>query len=256
MKHYWPEFLVLALFLAGDFLFSGMASAAAAAAAGVLAFLILLVSGKKKPALVVEGLFFGAVTAAGELTDFPGGTVILLELSIGSALLLSALFKWKLLERMSMGMVPSAQAAVMTLVMGSVFTVHSLVFTGLVLAGHGSLPVGILIFAVLYFSGIRFSVSGMNADKSGPGLVSGEDGTTLLVNGTLETGTVELSMGDIAVAEKITLSASGDVFLRTLEEYLRRKGCRVLSIGSWPEDEIDLEIRGYVKIADMWKKRL
>lgn len=262
MKALWPELLVLVLFLTGDIFFSGMDAAAAGVAAGVAAYVILLCTGKKKPGLLMEGLVFGAITALGTFVQFPGGSLILMELVLGLILLVSVPAGWNLLAKMAggagRGLFSSKQAGIMSLAMGGTFTAHALLYAGLHLAGHGSVWAGAVLFAVLYISSLRLSAGRMKTSRAEDGPVVTDSAGGLLNISFQSTllGTFRLGNGSIAEISEISLETQEHVFLRNLEIYLKSRGFRSVSISQWPEDEIELQMRGYSLLAAKWRKAL
>lgn len=264
MTALWPEFLVLVLFLAGDLLWSGIASAAAGLAAGILSFLVLLLFGRRKPGLIAEGVVFGGVTALGEIVSFPGGTVILMELVLGLILLVSVLFRWNIMEKMAGGMgkgfISSEGQGVLTAAMGAVFTLHSMIYAVLDWNGAGGLLTGISVFAGLYLIALRLSSKRIReAERAAlPVIMDGPgDRSALKKNGSV-LGTMILNdrgRRTAAITEP-TLGVAPGEFLRDLEICLRRAGFRFLVLDDWQEDVLELEMDGFTKVQGCWKKPL
>ena len=260
----WPELLVLVLFLAGDLFWDGMASAAAGAAAGVVSFLVLLLFRRKKPALILEGFVFGGITALGETVAFPGGTVIFMELILGLILSFSALFRWNIIEKMAGGLgkgfISSAGQGILTAVMGGIFTLHSVVYAILTYLGAGDLLTGVILFAVLYIAALKLYASRIKeADRSEMPILfkDREDGFVLKKkNENLGTFALNDKGRGTAVVSGVSTQVSTGEFLAALEKCLRREGFRFLLVHNWQEDELELEMDGYSRFQEFWRKPL
>ena len=264
MKKLWPELLVLVLFLLGDLLWDGFASAAAGAGAGLLAFLILLAFKKKKPGLIVEGLIFGSITALGELVDYPGGTLLLMELVFAVILLVSVVSGKDIIARMAggfgRGLFSEQQSRVLSVTLGSVFLLHSLLCTVLVLLGFFSWLAGAALFVVMYLMALRMSKAGMKSavlDSLPMLLKENGDIYCIEVDG-LVTGKIQIieEVGSAATVEIVVVETEPHKFLRQLEVALKRRGTRNLTVDSWTLDEIEMEIQGFVRFDGKWRKIL
>ncbi len=264
MKKLWPEFLVLGLFLLGDVLWDGLASAAAGAGAGVFAYLILLFYKIRKPGLIVEGLLFGGITALGTFVAYPGGTIILMELVLGAILLVSLITGRNLIAAMAgglgKGLFSESQYRILSIVMGSVFLLHAVVCTILALSGFLSWWIGGILFLLFYFPALGFSRSGMKKAvlKSIPELVEQNDGSHVLKAEGRTSGKIRLTgeTSNTTIVQMISMELKPHEFLKQLEIAMKRRGVRGLSIDCWDTDEIELEIQGYAKINGVWKKRI
>lgn len=264
MKQLWPELLVLVLFLLGDILWDGLASAAAGVAAGLSSFILLLAFRKKKPGLIIEGLIFGGVTALGELVDYPGGTLILMELVFAVILLVSVLSRRNILAGMAgglgKGLFSDQQSRILTRTIGYVFLIHSLICTILAVLGFLNKQFGGILFLIVYLLALKLSKPGMkNAVlDSLPVLVEEEESIYRLeIHGTV--------IGKLTLTEDTSTSVTARVisielpphdFLSKLEIAMKRRGIRGLTIDCWNWDEIELEMDGLVKIEGKWRKRL
>lgn len=264
MKKLWPELLVLVLFLLGDIIWDGMASAVAGAAAGLLAFLILLALKKKNSGLILEGLVFGGITALGELFEYPGGTLILMELVFAVILLLSVLSGKNIISRMTgglgKGLFSESQSRILSLVLGFVFLGHSLFSTILSLSGHFSWWLGGTIFFVMYFLALRVSKAAMrNAVQSSlPMILEEKEGVYRLEVDRMVTGRIRLTheTSTTAVAEIVSIESKPHEFLKQLESVMKRRGLRSFTVESWIWDELELEMQGFIAVDGNWRKRL
>lgn len=264
MRRLWPELMVLVLFLTGDILWNGMASAAAGAAAGLVSFLVLLLFHRRKPGLLLEGLLFGGVTALGTVVSFPGGTVILMELLLGVILLSSSFLGLNIMERMAgglgKGLVSASGSQVLSVALGSVFTVHAAVYALLVSQGSGGTVLGIALFTVLYLGAIKYSSRSIRKHEiaSLPTLSRRENGVTVLLRNDEPLGEFKLTdegAGTAAVFSPV-LSAVIPEFLKALGSSLKQNGFRWVVIHDWAGDELELEIDGFTSFDGKWKKRL
>jgi hypothetical protein len=263
MRRLWPEFLVLALFLLADLLLEGLAAAAAGLAAGFAAFGVLLLTGRKKPGLIVEGVLFGAISAAGELIDFPGGRLILMELILGCALLTSVLFRRNLLKGMTAGLGGSLLAGergrTLSLILGGLFCTHGAVYVILEKLGAADTLMGAVLFAALYITAIRlFSSLSKKADrKELPLLVRSEGRTVLIHNGeTLGHMLMEKGPSGTATVFEPVPAVAPERFLDRLEECLGGLGYSSLVLSGWRGEDIELEISGFSRSGDGWRKPL
>ncbi len=264
MKQLWPELLVLVLFLLGDILWDGLASAAAGVAAGLLSFILLLAFRKKKPGLIIEGLIFGGITALGDLVKYPGGTLILMELVFAVILLVSILSRRNILAGMAgglgKGLFSDQQYRILTRTLGYVFLIHSLVCTILAVLGFLNKQFGGILFLVVYLLALKLSKSGMkNAVlDSLPVLMEEEEGVYRLETNGLISGRLRLAdeTSTTVTARIVSLESQPHEFLLKLEIAMKRRGIRGLTIDSWNWDEIELEMDGFVKIEEKWRKRL
>ncbi|MCK5841829.1 MAG: hypothetical protein KAH31_06665 [Candidatus Sabulitectum sp.] len=264
MKKLWPEFLVLGLFLLGDVLWDGLTSAAAGAGAGIFAFLILLFFKIKKPGLIVEGLLFGGITALGEFVDFPGGTVILMELVLGAILLVSMITGRNLITAMAgglgKGLFSRSQYRILSMTLGSVFLLHGVMSVIMALYGFLNWWSGGILFLLLYSFALGISRSGMRkvVIKSMPELVEDNEGNYLLEVEGRTSGKLRLAeeTSNTTTIQLISMELRPHEFLKQLEIAMKRRGIRSLAIDCWDRDEIELEIQGYVKINEVWKKRI
>lgn len=264
MKKLWPELLVLVLFLLGDLLWDGIASAAAGAAAGFLAFLILLLFKKKKPGLIIEGLLFGSITALGELVDYPGGTLILMELVFAVILLVSVLSGKDIISRMAgglgKGLFSEQQSRILSVTLGSVFLFHSALCTILALLGFFSWLIGGILFFVTYLLGLQMSRAGMKraVRDSLPVLLEEKEGIYRLELRGLISGKIRLTSetGITVIAEIVSIESKPHEFLNQLETVMKRRGMRSFSIDCWIGDEIELEMQGFIAFDGKWRKRI
>ncbi|MEA3267035.1 MAG: hypothetical protein U9P42_08880 [Candidatus Fermentibacteria bacterium] len=264
MKKLWPEFLVLGLFLLGDVVWDGLASAAAGAGAGILAYLVLLFFKIKKPGLIVEGLLFGGITALGEFVDFPGGTIILMELVLGAILLVSMIIGRNLITALAgglgKGLFSRSQYRILSMTLGSVFLLHAALSVVMALYGFLSWWSGGILFLLLYFFALGLSRSGMKnaVVKSMPELVEENEGNYRLEAEGRTSGKMRLAgeSSNATTIQLISMELRPHEFLRQLEIAMKRRGVKSLAIDCWDRDEIELEIQGYVKINEVWKKRI
>jgi hypothetical protein len=264
MKAFLPELIVLALFLSVDLLYNGLTLAVAGVAAGLSAFFILLVFKKKKPGLILEGIFFGGVTAIGEFVDYPGGSLILIELLLGATLVLSALAGKNILSGMAgglgKGLFSPQQSGILSSSIGSVFLVHSVVCTVLSILGHLDLAIGAVSFAVFYAIALKISSGKMkSAVRNTLPLLVQEPGEFFRLEcGGKVTGRIRLESeaGIVSVSGIVSAQLPLHEFLEQMEIALKRKGALIISIRNWPGDEIELEMRGYTSFSGEWRKRL
>ncbi len=263
MRKLWPELLVLVLFLAGDMLWNGFASAAAGVGAGLLAFVILLFFKKKKPALIVEGLFFGGITALGEFFYYPGGTLLLMELVFGIVLITASFLGKDIISRMaggfSKGLFSEQQSGILSKALGSVLLIHAALCTLLALGGYLRWWSGGVLFILMYMIALGKSRTKMKnaAQNSLPALVEEAEGLYRLEKQGTFCGSLRLMSEDgiIADTEVVTLEIAPHEFISILEETLRKKGFRGIAIDTWPYDEIELEMKGYSLLDGKWRKR-
>lgn len=263
MKKLWPELLVLVLFLLGDLFWNGLASAAAGAAAGLLAFGILLIFKKKKPGLIVEGLIFGGITALGEFVDYPGGTIILMELVFGVTLLVSVLLGKNLISKMAggfgKGLFSEAQSRVLSIILGYVFFSHSVLCTILALTGFLNWMTGGTLFIFMYLSALRMSKSRMkSAIKDSLPALQEEEGVYRLKAEGQTFGRIRLTDedGTAVTAEIVSIESKPYEFLKQLETVMKKRGIRIFTIDCWSWDEIELEMRGFAILDGKWRKRI
>ncbi len=264
MKKLWPELLVFVLFLLGDLLWDGLALAAAGVAAGFLAFGILLLFRKKKPGLIVEGLLFGGITALGELVDYPGGTLILMELVLGLILMVSVLSGKNIISKMTgglgRGLFSEQQSRILSVTLGSVFIIHAVFCTIIAFSGFLNWWIGGVLFFLMYLTALRTSRARMNSAlrDSLPALVEEPDGVyNLEVSGQIS-GRILLTgeTGSAVTAETISIESMPHEFLKQLETVMKRRGMRSITVDCWIGDEIELEMQGYTCINGKWRKRL
>jgi len=264
MKLILPEVMVLLLFLLGDLLWDGLASAAAGVAAGLSAYLILLAFRRNKPGLMLEGLIFGAVTALGEVADYPGGTLILMELLIGTALVGSTLAGKNILKRMvgeiGKGLFSRRQYGILSLVSGSLFLIHSIICTALFTQGLLNLPTGAVLFAVLYLTALKIISQRMKSEgrDTFPLIIQEDTGNCRLDIRGRVSGKFSLeNRGRTAsVADVVLTDVPVHEFLTQLEAVLKGRGTDIISMRNWSGDEIELEMRGYAFLNGEWRKRL
>lgn len=260
----WPELTVLLLFLAADLIWSGMAAAAAGVAAGVASFTALFISGRKKPSLLIEGLIFGGVSALGELIAFPGGNLILMEIVLGTILLVSIPFGWNLMGRMAgdlgRGFFSNARSNVLAAAMGFVFTLHGGLFVLLSLNGAGSLLAGAVLFAALYAAALRFSSKRMReaARSEFPELIEAGDGRTAVREGGETLGRFSHDPGPAGILRITGLEADVPLhrFLSAMEKALAAAGHSAVLITGWEGDGLELEMNGFVEYEGGWRKGL
>ncbi|MCP4647207.1 MAG: hypothetical protein GY852_05630 [bacterium] len=263
MRKLWPELFVLGLFLLGDFLWDGLASAVAGAGAGILAFGILLLFKRKKPVLILEGLLFGGVTAVGEFVNYPGGTLILMELIFGVVLTASSLLGRDIISGITgglgKGLFSLEQSGILSLTLGSVLLIHSVLSTLLALTGLLNWWVGGALFALIYTVALKQSRAGMKKAEldSLPQLIEEGELFRLRAGGTT-LGSVHLTVEGTSqgIIEIAALDGSSYKFLDFLETACKRRGLRTISVDCWPLDEIELEMRGYSFAKGLWQKRL
>jgi len=264
VKKLWPEFLVLGLFLLGDVVWDGLISAAAGAGAGIFAYLILLFFKIKKPGLIVEGLLFGGITALGEFVDFPGGSIILMELVFGIILLSTAFFGKNIIHKMAggltRGLFSESQSRLLSIVLGSLLLAHSLLCTVLAVLGFLNWLVGGILFLAMYLLALRISKASMkNAVlNSLPVLVQEEDNIYRLEAGGVISGRIRLKdeTGTMVTTELMLVESKPHEFLKQLEIALGRRGIRSYIIESWSWDEIELEMQGFRNINGKWIRKL
>ncbi len=263
MKNYWPELLVLVLFLLGDFVWNGFASALAGVGAGLLAFVILLFFKKKKPALIVEGLLFGGITALGEFFYYPGGNLLLMELVFG-VVLITASFLGKdvfsiIAGGFGKGLFSKQQSTILSKTLGSVLLIHASLCTLLALGGYLSWWSGGVLFILIYMIALRKSRMKMKnaAQSSLPVLVEETKGLYRLEKQGTICGCLRLITEDgiIGDAEVVTLEIAPHEFICILEDAFRKRGFRGIAIDTWPYDEIELEMKGYLLLDGKWRKR-
>lgn len=264
MKKLWPELLVLVLFLIADLFWDGLASASAGASAGLLAFGVLLLFKKKKPGLIVEGLLFGGITALGELVDYPGGTLILMELVFGLILAVSVFSGKNIISRMAggfgKGLFSEQQSRILAMTIGSVFLIHAVLCTILAISGTLNWWIGGVLFFLMYLLALRVSKARMNSALQDflPMLVAEQNGAYRLeVSGQIS-GRILLTgeTGSAVAVETISIESMPHEFLKQLETVMKRRGMRSIVIDCWIGDEIELEMQGFVCIHGKWRKRL
>jgi len=264
VKKYWPELLILVLFLVSDFVWDGLASAIATASAGILAFLILLVSGKTKPLVLLEGIGFGLLIFIGDFVTYPGGSILFFELIFALILLVPAIFKKSILQKfmgsLGKGLFSEKEALRLSLILGFILLSHTVICTVLALTGFFSWWVGAILFVSIYLIVLKKTKRGTQqlAEKSLPVLKSENDG-----NYSLEVGSASLGKMSIiyenpssVFIEVISIESSVHELLWELEKALRILKVRTISIINWHFDEMELEMDGYVIFAGKWKKKL
>ncbi len=264
MKKLWPEILVLVLFLLGDLLWDGLNAAFAGVTAGILAFSILLCFKKKKPALLVEGLLFGGITALGEFVDYPGGNIILMEVIFGVILLVSAFSGKNLLMKMAgglaKGLFSESQARILSMTLSSVLLLHSTICTILALTGLLSWWLGAVLFFVIYMIALRLSQSGMkkSIQESKPVFVETDHDSFVLKKVEVILGEIRFSrdMSTMVITEVVSIGLKPHEFLRQLEIAAKLVFIKNLNIENWELDEIELEMQGFSNIEGVWKKRI
>lgn len=258
---YWPEILLAALFLLGDILFTGIASAVAGAAAGVIAYAASVLAHRRRAVLLLEGLILSALTLIAEITRFPGGALVFFELSVGLFLLVMGLGKKPALSRIAgsivRGMLSKREEAVLSIVSGGAFLLHGAVSAVLALRGMGGTLFGIALLVPLFLA--AGLVSGRILKKHTleylPELIPGESGgsSVLSVHGS-RTGTVRLIGEGTAVSVEVLDLDPDDLPL--LEKALARMGYRCLIITLWSHDTLHLEMNGYARSGSHWRKML
>ncbi len=250
MRGLWPEFLLAALFILGDILFTGYMAFAAGAVAGVLAYAASFLSGRRKASLILEGLVLSSIALIAGLTAFPGGSFCLMEIAAGAYLLFSGLCGRPALARiagpLARGMIPGNEDAVLSKYSGGAFLIHGCATVVLSLAGAGNRILILLLLVPV------FSVAGVLARKrigraaaaSLPCLLEeGDSGQATLVVRGRRSGHVRVrEEGSCAYVEAVELEA-GD--LPSLEKALAGRGFRSMVITHWPGDPIQLEINGF-----------
>ncbi|RKZ01222.1 hypothetical protein DRQ21_11075 [Candidatus Fermentibacteria bacterium] len=264
MKTLWPEFLVLALFLTGDLFWNGYASAAAGAAAGLFAFVILLAFKKNRPGLIVEGFVFGGITALGEAVNYPGGTLILMELVFAVVLLVSVITGGDIISHLTggigRGLFSRRQSQILSTTLGAAFLLHSVVCTVLAMFGNLELWSGGILFAAVYLLSLRASRSKMKKAvlETLPLLVEEQDGVYRVEKLGAITGRIRLieRTGAFFSAEIVSINTEQYEFLKQLETIAAGMGKPGISLGNWTGDEIELEMRGYTPTGENWRKRL
>ena len=264
MKTLWPELLVLALFLTGDLFWDGYASAAAGVAAGLLAFIILLAFKKSRPGLVVEGFVFGGITALGEAVNYPGGTLILMELVFAAVLLVSVITGGDIISHLTggigRGLFSRRQSQILSTTLGTAFLLHSVVCTALAMFGKLELWSGGILFAVVYLLSLRASRSKMKKAvlETLPLLVEEQDGVYRVEKLGEMSGRIKLpeEAGTIFTVEIVSIHAKQHEFLKQLEAVAAGLGKPGIALEKWTGDEIELEMRGYTQTGGNWRKRL
>ena len=245
-------------------LWNGFASAAAGVGAGLLAFVILLFFKKRKPALIVEGFLFGGLTAAGELIEYPGGTILLTELVFSLILLLSVLAGKDIVSRMTgdfgKGLFSATQSRVVSITLGSVFFFHSVLCSVLALFGCTSPWIYGILFVLVYVLASKSAKKQMKsaAQSDLPVLVANGDGFFTLERENRPLGGVRLisESGRAALLEITSLDSEPHDFLSQLQVALRRRGIKSFTISSWSFDEIELEMAGFINSEGKWKKMI
>ncbi|GEM_PF-1443107 len=259
-----PELLVLALFLTGDLFWDGYASAASGVAAGLLAYIILAVFKKSRPGLIVEGLVFGGITALGEAVNYPGGTLILMELVFAVVLLVSVLAGGDIISHMTggigRGLFSRRQSQILSTTLGAAFFLHSAVCTALALAGKLEWWSGGILFAAVYLLSLRASRSKMKKAllETVPLLVKEQDGVYCVEKLGAISGRVRLpeEAGIVFTVEIVSIHTEQHEFLKQLETIATGLGKPGIVLKNWPGDEIEPEMRGYTQTGENWRKRL
>lgn len=265
MRRLWPEILVLLLFLGGDVLWDGPASALAGLTAGALSYLLLVIMGRNRPALLAEGAVFSALSFTGTLLPVPGGTLIFTEAIIGVLLLSSGLLGWKVISRLSgelgRGLIPSGTVPLLERTMGAVFLIHSTAYGFFAYFHDDSLPVGILIFIALYMAGIhrirRLQRSGRADETPEERFTASEsDGRFRIERNGEVLCVLGLEEGSTAIAKIRIYSMEGTPreILVCLTGFARRRGFRVLSIQGWTADPLELELDGFKPLDGVYRR--
>jgi len=259
-----PELFVLVLFLLGDLFWDGYASAAAGVAAGLLAFTILAVFKKGRPGLIVEGLVFGGITALGEAVNYPGGTLILMELVFAVVLLVSVLAGGNIISHVTggigRGLFSSRQSQILSKTLGTAFLVHSLVCTVLALLGYLEWWSGGILFVFVYLLSLRAGRSKMKNAllETLPLLVEEDYGVYRIEKLGVISGKIRLpgQTGAVFSVEIASINSEQHEFLKQLESVAAGLGKSGIALENWTGDEIELEIRGYVPVERKWIKRI
>lgn len=258
MRNFWPELLLASLFLLGD-LFLGGYAVAAGAGAGAAAFLVSLLAGKPKPSLLLEGLLLSAITLIAEVSSFPGGAFAFAEITLGLFLLVAGLRGKPALTWMagSLGrnLLPENEGVVLSVFIGGAFLIHGGITTTLSIFGRGGMWLHLVLLAPLAaLAGIlaaprlrRLRMASM------PVLFPcGEDGVMALQSGGDSLGKVRLTEeGRSALVQPLELEPQ---HMPLLERAIAHRGFRFLSLTGWPHDELHLEIGGFIKVGDRWRK--
>lgn len=259
MRAHWPEVLLAALFLAGDLFFSGTAADAAGAAAGVIAYLASVVSGRRKAALLVEGLVLSAIAIVARLISFPGGTFTLFEVALGAFLLLSGLTGGHALEAvtgsLARGMINPDESPVLSVHAGGAFLLHGIVSVLLTMfTGTGAFLRNVLLVPLF---AVAIALASRRLGKlrklSLPAL-EGSEGRMILTCGGIRLGDVRVR-GDGTAAAVEVLEMEPDS-LPLLETALARLGHRAVLITAWPHETLLLAMNGYAESGPDWRKML
>ncbi len=140
------------------------------------------------------------------------------------------------------------------------FFTHSLICTILAVLGLLNKQFGGILFLVVYLLALKLSKPGMKSAvlNSLPVLMEEEEDVYRLETNGLISGRLRLAdeTSTTVTALIVSLESLPHEFLLKLEIAMKRRGIRVLTIDSWNWDEIELEMDGFVKIEEKWRKRL
>lgn len=261
MGGYLPELLLAALFILGDTILKGVASAASAAVAGILAYAVSVLTGRGRIALLLEGAVLGGLTLAAHLSSFPGGALTLTEISLGVFLLVSGLTGRPALERLAgglaRGMLSKGDGAVLSLYMGGGLIAHGTLILAATAPGKDGDALLIVLLPV-FLAVATFAARrriGATSRCPLPRLLDVPDGgrTLLSPEGTVLGRVSVTGEGGAAVVEVRELDP---VSLPSLEAALAAAGYRSLLITKWPGDVLLLEMNGYSVFPGGWLRRL
>jgi hypothetical protein len=265
----YPTLIVLAGYLAADFLFSGFTAAIAVFSLGLGEFLFLLVFRKSiHPVLIMEGAVLAAAGLAGDWLagqGYGGAGYVLLELILSGVLLISTArgkpwldMQMKRITGVSAG---SGISGEISRIMGLLFLLHGSFLAVLTLTkGRIEVVPAILSFILLYLLSIVYlrKKQRQRIVKNAPRLLKTDDGKIVIELAGRELGRMLLQPGAVSVATEIEISDECQIhtFLENVELYLKARGCRALRFPAWEGDELPLEMSGYMNTPTGWNKIL
>ena len=261
----WAGALVLAGYLASDFVLAPPISSVAIAGLALVQFAALVVfAGRREPFLLAEGAALGAVDYAAMLVGSPGAGVMLLELAGGAALVASSIAGKPLLARYAerIPLLPADRGMVGRIngLFGALLAAHGLLMLGMTLTGHFSTALAIAAFAIMYVAVVMVLRRGARLDavRKRPRLVPGSEGSlTLVVDDKPLARTKVEGERIVSVMHLEPLGgADAEDVLRSLEVALAMQGARTVRIVRWPGDDLQLEIAGYHSVDGTHQKVL
>lgn len=265
----YPTLVVFAGYLAAEIFLGGYPAAAAVFMLGVGEFFFLLIFKQEKhPSLIAEGAVLAGAGLAGEALSaqgYSGGGLVLIELLLGSVLLISALRgkPWLAgqMKRFAGFSGDREFAGAASRVMGMLFLVHGVVMAVLVILKGRIVPLpAIASFVLLYLLSFVYlrKKQRVRARRNAPVLLQREEGGAALKLAGRELGTMQLKPGRATLVSDIEISEGVeiDTFLDNLELFLKMRGCRALRLQDWKGPDLPLEMSGYRKSPTGWSKPL